>query len=99
MAWELAYPLYLVPLEAGYVSVVEPGEGDSQTYYLAIFTTEQAAEEFILGCGIASEPRGLHNPRELAWLLQSLRDPVNRVAFDPVADCTTVDSPWKVTVS
>ncbi len=99
MAWKLAYPLYLVPLEAGYVSVVEPGDAEPDIVYLAIFTSEQAADEFIRDCGIESSPRALRNPREFAWLLQSLREPVKSVAFDPVADSSVVESPWKVTIA
>ena len=67
---QIEYPLFLVPLEAGYVSVVEPGSDDSQTYYLAVFTEEQRAEEFMQTCGIDGEPRPLHNAREFAWLVQ-----------------------------
>ncbi len=99
MAWDLEYPLYLLPLEAGYVSVVDQEDGESPVYYLAIFTTVPAAGEFIEKCGIECEPRELHNSRELAWLLQSLRDPVHHVAFNPVADtAAVVESPWKVSV-
>ncbi len=99
MVWELEYPLFLLPFDAGYVSVVETESAESQTYYLAIFTSEQAAAEFSNESGIESEPRPLRNPRELAWLLQSLRTPVESVAFDPAAGSTAVESPWKVKVS
>lgn len=93
---QIEYPLYLVPLEAGYVSVVEPAPGDKQTYYLAVFTDEQRAEHFMQACGIEGEPRPLHNAREFAWLVQSLHAPISNLAFDPSAESKSVEARWKV---
>lgn len=94
----IEYPLYLVPLEAGYVSVVEHTPDDEPTYYLAVFTDEFLAVEFMRECGIDAEARPLHNSREFAWLAQSLRAPITNLAFDPLADSTSVEARWKVPV-
>ena len=93
---QIEYPLFLVPLEAGYVSVVEPGSEDSQTYYLAVFTEAQRADEFMQACGIEGEPRPLHNAREFAWLVQSLHAPISNLAFDPSSESNSVEARWKV---
>ncbi len=95
---QIQYPLYLIPLEAGYVSVVEPESGDDQTYYLAVFTDQELAETFMKECGIDGDPKPLRNAREFAWLMQSLRAPISNLAFDPLAGAKSVEARWKVSV-
>lgn len=98
----IEYPLYLIPLEAGYVSLVEsdaePGSADDQTYYLAIFTDAERAEAFMQPFGIEAKPRPLQNAREFAWMAQSLRSPVEHVAFDPTPESKRVEARWKVSI-
>lgn len=106
---QFEYPLYLIPLETGYVSVVESNtETESQaeknhTYYLAVFTGHDRAEGFMETYGLEGSPQPLHNGREVAWAAQSLREPVNNMAFDPSSESATTDSEhveanWKVSV-
>ena len=95
---KIEYPLYLVPLEAGYVSVVEPAPDNAQNYYLAVFTSQALAESFMEACGIEGEPRALNNGREFAWLVQSLRAPISNLAFDPEAESLQGAARWKVSI-
>ncbi|MFO7903206.1 MAG: hypothetical protein R6U98_11120 [Pirellulaceae bacterium] len=103
------YPLYLIPLETGYVSVVESTPDtdsdveETHTYYLAVFTERERAEGFMEAYGLEGGPQPLHNGREVAWVAESLRDPVNNLAFDPSSESASsessnVDARWKVTV-
>ncbi|MHB0960683.1 MAG: hypothetical protein ACYC0X_31885 [Pirellulaceae bacterium] len=94
--WE--YPIYLIPLDGGYVSVVEPQAPEPRAHHLAVFTDQQRAGAFMDHCQILGAPRALHNAREFGWLLQSLRHPVTRVAFDPQADSLTIECRWDVDV-
>lgn len=96
-AWN--YPVYLIPLEGGYVSVVNAQEAEPRPHHLAVFTSAESAGEFMQHCQIWAEPRALRNAREFSWLLQSLRQPVTRVAFDPRADTPAVQCRWNVTVA
>ncbi|MFW6169895.1 MAG: hypothetical protein ACODAD_05340 [Planctomycetota bacterium] len=115
---QIEYPLYLIPLETGYVSVVESSSGvdsdvdsdvDSEvgetcTYYLAVFTEQERAEGFMQAHGLEGSPRLLRNGRETAWMAESLREPVNNLAFDPSSESAgsnskNVDARWKVTVA
>ena len=106
---QIEYPLYLIPLETGYVSVVESDPDadaeteDTSTYYLAVFTEQQRAEGFMEAFGLEGNPQPLHNGREVAWMAESLRHPVNNLAFDPSSESASaasksVDARWKVTV-
>jgi hypothetical protein len=96
ITWQ--YPLYLIPLDGGYVSVVGMPADQAAAHHLAVFTTVGLAEAFMQRCQIPGTPRALRNAREFGWLLQSLRHPVTRVAFDPQPDTTTVCSRWNVAV-
>jgi hypothetical protein len=98
MTFVWRYPLFLIPLEGGYVSVVEGPPDESATHLLAVFTTSTLAESFMNHCQIPGVPKPLLNAREFGWLLQSLRHPVTRVAFDPQPASLTVQSRWDVSV-
>lgn len=98
MTFTWRYPLYLIPLDGGYVSVVDAQADESAAHHLAVFTSDALAASFMRHCQILGSPRPLRNAHEFGWLLQSLRHPVTRVAFDPQPDSTTVCSRWSVTV-
>ena len=95
-AWH--YPLYLIPLEGGYVSVVDAQAEEPKAHHLAVFTDDELAASFMHHCQILGTPRQLLNAREFGWLLHSLRQPVTRVAFDPQPNSITVRSRWNVAV-
>jgi hypothetical protein len=95
-AWK--YPVYLIPLDGGYVSVVEPQATEPRPHHLAVFTSEEVAAAFMHHCQIPGSARPLNNSREFGWLLQSLQQPVTRVAFDPQPDSLTVECRWDVAV-
>jgi hypothetical protein len=96
ISWK--YPIYLIPLEGGYLSVVDTELPEPHPHHLAVFTAEDRAEEFSSQCHIMAQPRALRNTREFGWLLQSLREPVTRVAFDPRADSPSLACRWNVGV-
>ena len=96
MQWE--YPVYLIQYGGGYVSVVGSGPGADEAQMLAVFTQQQAAVDFMHTCDVPGEPRALENAREFGWLLQSLRRPVTRVAFDPEPGQKDVQARWIVDV-
>ncbi len=96
-AWH--YPIYLIPLAGGYVSVVDGEPAEPPPHHLAVFTSLEAAQAFQHHCQILGEPRALRNAREFGWLLQSLRQPVTRVAFDPRADVQPLACRWNVGVA
>ncbi|MCL4207349.1 MAG: hypothetical protein KJ000_33115 [Pirellulaceae bacterium] len=76
-----SYPIYLIPHGAGYVSIL--ARDGSVDQMLVVYTCEQSAIEFMDNHGLPGEPRPLQNGREFRWLLDALRKPVTRVAFDP----------------
>ena len=98
MTFTWKYPVYLIPLDGGYVSVVEPQATEPRPHHLAVFTSEEAAAAFMHYCQIPGSARPLNNAREFGWLLQSLQQPVSRVAFDPQPDSLTVECRWDVAV-
>ncbi|MHB8972048.1 MAG: hypothetical protein ACYC3X_07335 [Pirellulaceae bacterium] len=98
MTFTWQYPVYLIPLEGGYVSVVDPRGEEPRPHHLAVFTSEESAAAFMHHCQILGSPRSLKNAREFGWLLQSLQEPVTRVAFDPQPDSPTIESRWTVDV-
>lgn len=98
MTYAWRYPLFLIPLEGGYVSVVENHTDENAAHLLAVFTSSALATAFMDHCGIPGAPKSLLNAREFGWLLQSLRHPVTRVAFDPQPESSTVKSRWDVSV-
>jgi hypothetical protein len=98
MTFTWQYPLYLIPLDGGYVSVVGAPTDPCTAHQLAVFTSDELAAAFMRHHQIPGTPRPLRNAREFGWLLQSLRHPVTRVAFDPQPDSTTVSSRWNVAV-
>jgi len=93
------YPLYLIPLEGGYVSVLDQQAGAPGPQHLAVFTEAKLVESFMQYCQIPGDPRQLGNAREFGWLLQSLRHPVTHVAFDPQPDARSLVSRWNVPVA
>ena len=98
MSLALNYPLYLIALDGGYVSVVDADGAEPRPHYLAVFTTEEAAETFTQRCELLGAIKELRNARDFAWLLQSVRPPVTRVAFDPEPLSLTVQGRWLVDI-
>ncbi len=99
MTFEWKYPVYVIPLGAGFVSVDSSTRNDPPAPRLAVFTNESTADTFVDTHGISSQPRPLHNSREFGWLLQSLRHPVTEIAFDPLATEDGLDTAWNVSVT
>jgi hypothetical protein len=90
------YPVYLIPHEAGYVSIV--ANDGSVDQMLVVYTCEQAAIAFMDDHGLPGVPRPLANGREFRWLLDALRKPVTRVAFDPQIADRRAHPRWEVPV-
>ena len=86
MTMQWTYPVYLVPLPGGYASIDDETSADQKSRALVVFTDEEKYRQFTAGIGIDSDPKPLKNAREFAWLLQNIKAPVARVAFDPPAD-------------
>lgn len=96
MQYAWTYPLYLVAHSGGYASIVDPQDESRQ--YLVALTSEEKALEFMQQFGILGAPRQLHNDREFAWLLESLRAPVSQVCFDPDPLENDVNAAWESSV-
>lgn len=97
MTFSWHYPIYLLPHEQGYASLVDPREaGGPQS--LIVYTDPQAAVELMAQFTMLGAPRALRNAREFSWLLQSLREPVTNVAFDPNPTDDTINARWQVAV-
>lgn len=96
--WE--YPIYLIPHGGGYASMVDPHAeaGGEPTQMLVVYTQSDVAVQFMAEFGIPDTPRMLFNDREFGWLLQSLREPVTDVAFDPSPLGDKIDARWQVAV-
>ncbi len=86
MSMQWTYPVYLVPLPGGYASIGDQTTPDQESRALVVFTDDEQYRQFIADIGIDAEPKPLKNAREFAWLLQNIKAPVSRVAFDPPAD-------------
>ena len=98
MSIPLSYPLYLIALDGGYVSVVDAEGEEPRPQFLAVFTSEEAVQAFMQRCEILGATKELRNARDFAWLLQSVRAPVTRVSFDPEPNSTTVQGRWQVDI-
>lgn len=92
------YPIYLLPHERGYASLVDAGQ-QQPTQSLIVCTDPQAAVELMARFVMLGRPRALHNAREFRWLLQSLRQPVTQVAFDPAPTDDAINARWQVAIS
>lgn len=95
-AWK--YPVYVVALDGGYVSVVDTETEEPRAHYLAVFTSEEIADAFQRQCEVQGVTKRLGKAREFAWLLQSLREPTTQVAFDPDPKSKHVACRWRVAV-
>ena len=95
ISWQ--YPIYLLPHGGGYVSIVDDASDDAQQM-LAVYSTLDLAHAFRTQFEILGTPRALHNDREFGWLLQSLREPVTQVAFDPCVSEREINSRWRASV-
>src|SRR6056297_528861 len=98
MAIDLEYPVYLLPVPGGYASVVSQQPDSEPIYSLAVFLDEERAIRFMETCNLPGTPRPLNNAREFRWLLQSLKEPVTQVAFDPSADAQELVARWIVSL-
>jgi len=94
--WE--YPVYVIPLGGGFVSIVDPNNMDPPVHALAVFSQETTARQFMGTCEITGTPRPLDNAYQFGWLLQSLQAPVTQVAFDPDPHQQQVTAAWLVAV-
>ena len=96
--WE--YPLYLIPHGGGYASMVDPSAeaDDEPTQMLVVYTESDIAVQFMSEFGMPDTPRMLFNDREFGWLLESLREPVREVAFDPSPLGDKIGARWQVAV-
>jgi hypothetical protein len=90
------YPVYLIPHGAGYVSIAANDGSDDQM--LVVYTSEQSAAGFMDDHGLPGTPRPLRNDREFCWLLDALRAPVTRVAFDPRVVDRRAHPRWEIPV-
>ncbi|MDP7015399.1 MAG: hypothetical protein QGG36_06350 [Pirellulaceae bacterium] len=93
------YPIYLLPHQGGYASIVDPDGGADPDYHLVVYTDEEIAESQMAAFGLLGDPRPLHNDREFGWLLQSLQGPVRKVSFDPKPIEQNVNARWTVEVA
>jgi hypothetical protein len=90
------YPIYLIPHQAGYVSIAADDGSDDQM--LVVYTCEASAAGFMEDHGLPGTPRPLRNAREFGWLLDALRAPVTRVAFDPEVTDRRANPRWEIPV-
>jgi hypothetical protein len=90
------YPIYLIPHQAGYVSIAANDGSDDQM--LVVYTCEESAASFMDDHGLSGAPRPLQNAREFGWLLDALRAPVTRVAFDPEVTDRRANPRWEIPV-
>jgi hypothetical protein len=90
------YPIYLIPHQAGYVSIAANDGSDEQM--LVVYTCEASAASFMQDHGLPGTPRPLRNAREFGWLLDALRAPVTRVAFDPEVTDRRANPRWEIPV-
>ena len=77
----IEYPIHLIPHGGGYLSFVNPDDESEQM--LVVCGSQELALQLIQQFELLSAPKSLNNDREFVWLLRSLKQPVNRVAFDP----------------
>lgn len=98
MAFRWEYPIYVIPLGGGFVSIVDPDTTDDPVHSLAVFTHLAAASSFVEVCDIPEAPRPLDSAHQFAWLLQSLQAPVTQVAFNPNPSQPEVAAAWIVSV-
>jgi hypothetical protein len=99
MSYEWAYPIYLVPLPGGYASVEEEAESDEKAHALVVYTDIDLCSQFLARFGITAQPKPLKNAREFAWLLQNIKPPVTRVAFDPAVEEADAPARWSVGIA
>jgi hypothetical protein len=90
------YPIYLIPHQAGYVSIAATDGSGAQM--LVVYTCQQAAADFMDDHGLPGSPRPLQNAREFGWLLDVLRAPVTQVAFDPQVVDRQANPRWAIPV-
>ena len=96
IAWQ--YPLQVIQHQGGYVSLVASDATDPPNQSLAVFASEESALCFMQEFNILGVPRSLRNDREFAWLLESLRDPVNQVAYEPEPSGTDINPRWAASI-
>jgi len=97
MSFHWNYPLYVLPHEQGYASLVD-GQGGDEIQSLIACTTLQAAVELMNQFAMLGAPKPLRNHREFRWLLQSLQAPVSHVVFDPAPTDDQVNAQWGAAV-
>jgi hypothetical protein len=90
------YPLFVLPLEQGLVSVVDQGEDGQRRVSVAVFTDRTKTEYFAEQVGMEAEGREIANDREFAYLLHGLRHPVTSVAFDSAPQGREINARWIV---
>lgn len=96
ITWQ--YPLQVIQHQGGYVSLVGDDVSEEPCQSLAVFASEESALCFMQQFNILGVPRSLRNDREFAWLLESLRDPVAQVAFEPQPDGAEINPRWAANI-
>lgn len=95
---QLKYPVYILPYGVGYVSVVDNSQCSDPPHQLVVCSELIQAQRLMQQYELAGDPRPIDNDREFAWLLESLREPVTMVTFDPELTDDTASSAWTVSV-
>ncbi len=98
MSFSWNYPIYLLPHDRGYASLVDQN-GEQPVHSLIVCTEPQLGIELMGQFSLLGAPRALRSPREFRWLLQSLKAPVTSVAFDPNPTDHAINAEWQATVS
>ncbi len=98
MTFSWRYPLYLLPHQQGYASLVDSNKHEP-VQSLIVCTGAQAAVELMSQFALLGTPRALRNAREFRWLLESLKQPVSEVVFDPAPTDNAYNARWQVRVA
>ncbi len=98
MSFSWQYPLYLLPNDPGYASLVDTNDG-APVQSLIVCTAPQLAIELMAQFSILGSPRALRSPREFRWLLESVKAPVTHVVFDPQPTDDAVNAQWRAAVT
>ncbi len=93
------YPIYLIALGGGYASIFERGQEGEETQAVVVCTNEDLCERFMARHELQAQPKAMKNSREFVWLLQNLKLPVTRVAFDPAPDDPNAMPRWSVAIA
>lgn len=94
-SWQ--YPLFLLPHDQGYASLLDRSTATPRQS-LIVCTGPELAIELMTQFAMLGAPRALRDHREFRWLLQSLQEPVTHVAFDPEPTDDAVNATFRTSV-